>query len=406
MPARSTRWRARAAHVATVSVLLLSWLAHATWPVRPTLGVFVWLAPALLAMRWLLYLDGPARRRELRRMLGLGVLLAVGLSLPIALVMDVRWRTVPIAVGIQLATLYPLVALDGALAARAPRAPRAERWILHGARLLAVAFWLPVTMLSLATHRVHAAVPHTTGGGERIHVRAADGVGLEGLWLPHHDPRGAVLLVHGLGAEKVQFLEACAVLRQAGFEVLTYDQRNHGESGGATCTLGHAEADDCVRAWRVLRERARTGPLLLYGISFGGAAAQLAATRLPGLAGLVLDSTFADLRRVAATRIPVAGDAAVRLLRLLALDVAVTGVPALDVVPVAAVRPDDSFPVLVLHARADPLVPFAEAEALAAAYGPRARLVALAGTGHAQGFWQAPVQHADALRAFVARVPR
>ena len=47
-----------------------------------------------------------------------------------------------------------------------------------------------------------------------------------------------MLLVHGIGAEKTQFLPAVGELQRAGYHVFSYDQRNHGESGGATTTLG------------------------------------------------------------------------------------------------------------------------------------------------------------------------
>lgn len=367
----------------------------------------VWLA-LLLALARALCFGGRALRADARRSLSLVLCLFLGLALSAALLMPVRWSRLPAVVGLQLAMLYPLLVATEALRTRARSAARPRRMACAAARAVLVAAWLPVAMLSFATHRVPGVLELADVGlawpCERVELVADDGVRLRGLWFPQRAPRGAVLLLHGLGAEKTQFLIACRALRERGYQVLTFDQRNHGESGGLTCTLGVQEARDCEVAWRELLHRAAgtPGPRVLLGVSLGGAAAQLAAPRLPGLDGLVLDSTFADVRRVAARRIPWIGGALVDALRRLRIDVLLTGEAVLDVAPVEAIRAGDRTPVLLLHARRDPLVPFAEAEDLARAYGDRARLVPLDLDGHALGCHGDPLTYRQALLEFAA----
>jgi alpha-beta hydrolase superfamily lysophospholipase len=194
--------------------------------------------------------------------------------------------------------------------------------------------------------------------------------------------------VHGIGAEKSQFLPSVEVLYRRGWHVLAYDQRNHGESGGCTTTLGVAEAEDLERAWEVLLERTRDQriPRVVFGVSMGGAAANLALPRLRDVDGLVLDSTFADVAHVAARRLPIGPLTGMALALARAFAVPITGRRALDVVPAeAAQQAPPGVDVLILHAPADPLIPFTEAEALRDAYAPRATLVPLAGAGHAGG---------------------
>jgi alpha-beta hydrolase superfamily lysophospholipase len=81
-----------------------------------------------------------------------------------------------------------------------------------------------------------------------------------------------------------------------------------------------------------------------------------------------------------------------------AFAVPITGRRALEVVPAeAAQRVPAGVDVLILHAPADPLIPFTEAEALRNAYAPRATLVPLAGAAHAGGVIVDAARYAAAL---------
>jgi alpha-beta hydrolase superfamily lysophospholipase len=265
---------------------------------------------------------------------------------------------------------------------------------------------LPAFLLSAAVHRPQGTVPlaavDTEGRGEPIRLRSADGTPLSALWFPHPQPRGAVLLVHGIGAEKVQFLPATRPLYERGLSVLTVDLRNHGQSGGATCTFGIRESEDVAAAWAFLLERSdpHPGPRLLFGISMGGGAAQIAAPRLEGIDGLILDSTFARIDHVATRVMPVPG--ALALGRFFAP--LLTGMQVLDAAPIEASRRNPgTYPVMVIHAVGDPLVPYEEGQAVAAAYGLRAELVTLPGSYHPNGHVFAPELYREALERLTDR---
>jgi len=165
-------------------------------------------------------------------------------------------------------------------------------------RWVAVLFWFPVLLLSLTVVRLPMVATPAAVGFDHAHrpfeVRSADGTLLRGLHFPRATPRGLVLLVHGIGAEKCQFLPAVRPLWDLGYEVWTFDQRGHGLSGGWLSSLGVREAEDVAAVWRFVVEntslpRHRKQPQLLYGVSLGGAAAQGAAPGLEGCAGMILD---------------------------------------------------------------------------------------------------------------------
>ena len=85
---------------------------------------------------------------------------------------------------------------------------------------------------------------------------------------------GTVLLVHGLGEHSGRYGALAAWLNAAGWQVVAYDQRGHGQSGGARGDVPDSEAlqRDLARVIDALRadpELAR-GRLLLLGHSMGG----------------------------------------------------------------------------------------------------------------------------------------
>ena len=124
-------------------------------------------------------------------------------------------------------------------------------------------------------------------------------------------PRAVVLMVHGLGEHASRCLHVANQLLDWGFAVRAYDQRGHGESGGARAALPHetallddlAEVVDDTRR-RCLRlplvSRAPDGsqqplPLILLGHSLGGlVVSRFVALRMRPVEGLVMASPALD----------------------------------------------------------------------------------------------------------------
>lgn len=85
-----------------------------------------------------------------------------------------------------------------------------------------------------------------------------------------------------------------------GFDVLAYDGRAHGESGGDACTYGALERRDLGRALDAIGARRA----LLLGVSLGGAVALQAAPEDDRVAGVVAVASFSDLEAIARERAP------------------------------------------------------------------------------------------------------
>src|SRR5580765_1888839 len=102
-------------------------------------------------------------------------------------------------------------------------------------------------------------------------LRTADGLKLHVREWPCDDPRGTVLIVHGLGEHIGRYEHIAAQLLRCGRNVVGYDQRGHGDSAGARGRLSHP--DDLLRDLALVIDAVRArlpGPLVLLGHSMGG----------------------------------------------------------------------------------------------------------------------------------------
>ena len=83
-----------------------------------------------------------------------------------------------------------------------------------------------------------------------------------------------------------------------GCTMLSFDFAGSGRSEGHWVTLGWWEKDDLASVIQYLRQTERTSTIGLWGRSMGAATALLHSHRDPSIAGMILDSPFADLEQL------------------------------------------------------------------------------------------------------------
>jgi pimeloyl-ACP methyl ester carboxylesterase len=146
---------------------------------------------------------------------------------------------------------------------------------------------LLMTKLMLRGHRAPLTRTPAAAGleYEDVGFTTSDGVDLKGWFIPAGASAPAILWVHGwmwnrLGNvagqtvvpdRDVDFLPAIKALHDAGYHVLTYDWRRHGESddGRGPLTYGPVEARDFVAAAGYLRDRPDVSEIGVVGMSAG-----------------------------------------------------------------------------------------------------------------------------------------
>ena len=108
----------------------------------------------------------------------------------------------------------------------------------------------------------------------------SDGLTLNGWWLEAENPRAVLMFVHGAGSSRVSpFFNTLGFylqLQKAGISVLTFDQRNHGNSDytDGYLRMGATEHRDLLSAREWLAQHTQQKmPTIVCGLSMGGATA-------------------------------------------------------------------------------------------------------------------------------------
>jgi len=125
---------------------------------------------------------------------------------------------------------------------------------------------------------------------ERVRFRATDGVWLSGWKITAALGRPWVIFCHGLGANRSDLLELAANLFTRRFNLLLFDFRGHGESGGRGTTFGCHEQRDLEGALAYLGTQPEVGdrPYGAVGVSMGASVALAVAARDERLHALAL----------------------------------------------------------------------------------------------------------------------
>lgn len=204
-----------------------------------------------------------------------------------------------------------------------------------------------------------------------------EGVTLRG-WLfrapaPH---RALLVYLHGSSDNRASGIGFAHRFVPQGFDVLAYDSRAHGDSGGDACTYGFHEKRDLSRALDLVTAE----KVILFGTSLGGAVALQAAADDSRVSGVIAQSSFSDLETVARQRAPFIAtkreiDAAFRLAeergRFTVADVS-------PVRAAARIR----VPVLLIHGALDRETPPSHSQAIDAALAGPKELFLVPGAGH------------------------
>jgi uncharacterized protein len=216
----------------------------------------------------------------------------------------------------------------------------------------------------------------------------SDGVELAiRTWPFEGEPRAIVVLVHGLSSTKdhPHVVALAEMIRDRGFDVMSYDARGHGESGGYS-TLGDLERHDVAAA--VAAARNHHARVALVGASMGAIAALAYAATDPELAGVVVVSSPADwripFRLRALLTVAFARTRPGRLVAARHTHVRIHPVWNPTEPPrLVASRVVNAVPLAIVHGRRDRIIPFHFSLGVSPTELPSAHAVVVPGMGHA-----------------------
>jgi alpha-beta hydrolase superfamily lysophospholipase len=219
------------------------------------------------------------------------------------------------------------------------------------------------------TARPHGAYTDVTWQGA--------GVMLKGWRFPAAGSRrGTVVYLHGVADNRGSAIGVAERFCARGFDVIAYDSRAHGDSGGDVCTYGYYEKQDLQRVLDTIQQ----GPIILIGTSLGAAVALQTAPEDSRVSAVIAAESFSDLRTVGTERAPrFFTQAMIRRAFVIAGERGSFDVDAVSPVQAAA---RIKVPVLLVHGALDRETPPAHSQRIFDALAGPKRLLIVDGVGH------------------------
>ncbi len=237
---------------------------------------------------------------------------------------------------------------------------------------------------------------------ENVEVRSEDGVRISS-WLVRKHGKQAVILLHGISADRRQCAIQAGIFLEAGFDVMLPDLRGQGASDATTITVGWTERRDLKACYRYLREQGyqRIGA---YGLSLGAATIAYSLPEIGDLSFVVLESSYDTMEHALDHRLDLW-----RVPHWLAWPVRwwgswITGARESEMAPVAYM-PHCKVPALILSGDAELVLSASETtELYNRCASPLKRLHVFKGGTHGRLRKQFPEEYAKTTRGFLDEV--
>lgn len=215
-----------------------------------------------------------------------------------------------------------------------------------------------------------------------------DGRRIAAWFVPGKSPESPVVVIgHGYGANRQNFMDAVEMIHSMGPGVMTIDFRAHGNSSGMVSSFGFHEARDIRAAHDWVKENTRADKIFALGYSMGAAAVLKASADFEIFDRVILDSCFCRAENVARASLlnhfgPLKS-VFWQMGRFWAWIFTGVDLEHHDMRPYLKKIPHT--PVLIIHGREDKLSPVSESELLHQEGGDRHELMIIENVGHVQG---------------------
>jgi uncharacterized protein len=161
--------------------------------------------------------------------------------------------------------------------------------------------WLAGSFLTAPANHLVGNLPPEMAGIS-VQFPSESGSTIKGWLIPGKKGAGAIVLMHGVRADRLSMLDRARFLGRAGYTVLLFDFQAHGESEGKHITFGYLESKDARAAIIFLRSNAPGEKIGVIGVSMGGASALPASPNLD-VNAMVLEMVYPTIKQAISNRL-------------------------------------------------------------------------------------------------------
>lgn len=241
---------------------------------------------------------------------------------------------------------------------------------------------------------------------EELSIESDFNYSLSSLLLLNADSSDQTIIVnHGQGSDKYAMLKVAPMYIELGYNVLLFDCRGHGLSGGKHHSYGYYEKDDIGSVVSYVKERFPDGKVGLHGESMGAAsvllfAAQDTASKLVDF--YVSDCAYSDLKTLFSYRLK--HDFGLPNLLIIESASLMTrfhdGYFFNEVSPIADMK-NITAPILFIHGKLDDYVPTFMGQSLHESKEGQKSLFLMPEAIHAASYHQNPIKYKLAVSSFI-----
>lgn len=166
-----------------------------------------------------------------------------------------------------------------------------------------VGLWFAGSLLITPAQTI-VGTPPSDLSAQAVVFSDAAGEPIHGWFVAGAKGKGAVLLLHGVRADRRTMINRARFLHASGYAVLLIDFQGSGESPGDAITFGYREAADVKASLRYLHQRLPGERIGIIGTSMGGAATILAEPEVDADA-VVLEQVYPTIRQATEDRLAI-----------------------------------------------------------------------------------------------------
>lgn len=237
---------------------------------------------------------------------------------------------------------------------------------------------------------------------EPLNLKSPYGYMIKGRIYPNKSDR-FIIIVHGITMNIYGALKYLPFFYRKGFNVVVFDLRNHGETGGDTTTYGHFEKWDLATVtdhlYKVYGNEISVG---LHGESMGGTISMLNMAMDKRIRYGIIDCAFSDLPELLLLKLQQdSGLKSKKLIAFVNLFIKIrAGFSIEDVSPLKEL-PTIQQPILFIHGDHDTYVPLSMTRAMYAFKMDRKYMYIAEGAEHATSMAVNPDRYNKEITAFL-----